>query len=49
MHKRAFQALKCMFLHVSGFPPLQFDKKKQFYRVIGFFKSKYGGGRLRHA
>ena len=46
MHKRAFQALKRTFMHVSGSSPTAyFDLKKQFYKVIGFFKSKYGGGR----
>ena len=28
MHKRAFQALKRMFMHVSGLPPPYFDLKK---------------------
>ena len=35
MHKRAFQGLKRMFMHVSGLPPPYFDNKnilyKQFY------------------
>ena len=27
MHKRAFQALKRTFMHVSGLPPPYFDNK----------------------
>ena len=44
MHKRAFQALKRTFLHVSCFRPPYFDLKKPIDKVIGFL-SKYGGGR----
>ena len=44
MHKRAFQALKRTFMHVSGLPPPYFDlKKTNFFNW--FFESKYGGGR----
>ena len=39
MHKRAFQALKQTFMHVSGLPPSFFDKKP-IYKLIGFFKIK---------
>ena len=46
MHKRAFQALKQTFMHVSGLPPSFFDEKKTIYKIIGFLKSKYGRGRL---
>ena len=49
MHKRAFQALKCTFLHVSGLLPLQFDKKTQFYKVIGFLNQNMVEEDLRHA
>ena len=45
MHKRAFQALKRTFMHVSDLPPTYFDLKKTIYNVFGFFKSKLGGVR----
>ena len=46
MHKRAFQALKRTFLHISGLPPPLFIRQKTIYQVIVFFlKSKYGDGR----
>ena len=35
MHKRAFQAPKRMFMHVSGPRPPYFDNKL-IYKVIGF-------------
>ena len=35
MHKRAFQGLKRMFMHVSGPRPPYFDNKTNF-EVIGF-------------
>ena len=44
MHKRAFQALKRTFMHVSGLPTPFFDLKKKIYKVIGFL-SNYGVGR----
>ena len=44
MHKRAFQALKRTFMHVSDLPPSYFDFKKLIiYKLV--FLSKYGGGR----
>ena len=43
MHKRAFQALKRTFMHVSGLPPPYFDNKNQIlYELV--LLSKYGGG-----
>ena len=36
MHKRAFQALKRTFIHVSGLSPPFCDKKKPIYKVIVF-------------
>ena len=45
MHKRAFQALKRTFIHVSGLPPTYFDFKKTIDKVHGFFKSKLVGVR----
>ena len=46
MQKRAFQALKRTFLHVSGLPPPFLDKKN--YKVIGFYKTMVWED-LRHA
>ena len=43
MHKRAFQALKRTFMHVSGLRSTFFDKKTNY--LIIFFSSKYGEGR----
>ena len=43
MHKRAFQALKRTFMHVSGLPPPYFDKKLIYKFLV--LLSKYGGGR----
>ena len=31
MHKRAFQALKRTFIHVSGLPPPYFDNKTKYF------------------
>ena len=46
MYKRAFQALKRMFMHVSGLPPSYFDKKKkQFFYKLFFFLIKILWGR----
>ena len=43
MHKRAFQALKRTFMHVSGLPPPYFDNKTNIlYKLV--LLSKYGGG-----
>ena len=43
MHKRAFQALKRTFMHVSGLPPPNFDNKNQkLYKLV--LLSKYGMG-----
>ena len=37
MHKRAFQALKRMFLHFSVLPPPHFDKKtKEFIKSFHY-------------
>ena len=30
MHKRAFEALKRTFMHVSGLPPPYFDNKTKY-------------------
>ena len=43
MHKRAFQALKRTFMHVSGFPPPYFDNKTKYFLNLVLL-SKYGGG-----
>ena len=45
MHKRAFQALKRTFMHVSGLLPPYFDLKKTNLFIIWFFLLKDGGGR----
>ena len=48
MHKRAFQALKRTFMHVSGLPPPYFDNKtcvsgpEILYKL--FQDYQYGGG-----
>ena len=49
MHKRAFQGLKCTFMHVSGLLPPYFDLKKLIYQVFVFFYRKMVGEDLRHA
>ena len=36
MHKRAFQALKRTFMHVSGLLPPYFDLKKLIYNIFSF-------------
>ena len=33
MHKRAFQGLKRMFMHVSGLPPPYFDNKMKYFLI----------------
>ena len=35
-------------MHVSGFSPPYFDKKKPFYKVIGYLKQNMVGEDLRH-
>ena len=48
MNKHAFQALKRIFMHVSGLNSQNFDLKNQLhYKLV--FLSKYGGEDLRHA
>ena len=42
MQKRAFHALKRVFMHVSGLPLPHFDFKKIIYRRIGFLSKFYG-------
>ena len=43
MHKRAFQALKRTFMHVSGLPHHILIIKLIYYNLV--LLSKYGGGR----
>ena len=43
MNKRAFQALDCTFIYVSGLPSPCFGLKN--YQVFRFFFSKFIGGR----
>ena len=38
MHKRAFQALKRTFMHVSGLPPPYFDLKNNLDVIWYFIK-----------
>ena len=45
MHKRAFQAPKRTFMHVSGLPPPYFDNKTNLFNKYLVLLSKYGGGR----
>ena len=47
MHKRAFQGLKRMFMHVSGLPPPYFDENLIY--IVFVFLSKFGGEDVRHA
>ena len=49
MHKRAFQALKYTFMHVSGLPHHILMKKKTIYKVLDFFNQNKEGDDLRHA
>ena len=44
MHKRAFQAMKRTFMHVSGFLPAHFDNKTKNF-INYFLLSKYAAGR----
>ena len=48
MHKRAFQALKRTFMHVSGFPPEYFDNKTKNF-INWFYYQNMLGEDLRHA
>ena len=48
MHKRAFQALKRTFMHVSSLPQPYFDKKNQLINKLVFYQ-KMMGEDLRHA
>ena len=47
MHKRAFQALKRTFMHVSGLPHHILIIKLNIYKLV--LLSKYGGEDLKHA
>ena len=49
MLKRAFQALKRTFMHVSSLPQPYFDLKKTINLKIGFFYQKMIDEDLRHA
>ena len=49
MHKRAFQALKRTFLHVSGLLPAYFGLKNQFIKELVFLSQNLKGEDLRHA
>ena len=44
MYRRAFQALKRKFIHVSDLPTPYFVKIKTIFKAIGFL-SNYGVGR----
>ena len=46
MHKHAFQAMKRMFMQVSGFSSPYFETKNKY---IFFFESEYGDKDWRHA
>ena len=48
MHKCAFRGLKRTFIHVSGLPPPDFDKKNQLLIKLVLL-SKYDGKDLRLA
>ena len=48
MHKRAFQALKRIFIHVSFLTPPYFDKRHLLYKMIFSYKNMVGED-LRHA
>ena len=48
MHKRAFQALKRTFMHVSGIPPPYFDNKTKYF-VNKFYYQTMVGEDLKHA
>ena len=42
MHKRAFQALKRTFMHVSGLPLPYFDKKTNLIKYLVFYQNMVG-------
>ena len=48
MQKRAFQALKRKFMHVSGLPPPDFDSKTNLYSIWFNYQNMVGED-LRHA
>ena len=48
MHKRAFQALKRTFMHVSGLPPPYFDIKTKNF-INWFYHQNMVGEDLKHA
>ena len=48
MHKRALQALKRTFMHVSGLPPHYFDNKTKYY-INWFYYQNMVGEELKHA
>ena len=48
MHKRAFQALKCTFMHVSGLPLQYFDNKTKYF-ISYFYYQNMVGEDLKHA
>ena len=48
MHKRAFQALKRTFMHVSGLPPPYFDNKTNLYSFWFHYQNMVGED-LQHA
>ena len=48
MHKRAIQALKGTFMHVSGLSPPYFDIKTNFF-ISRFLNQNMVGEDLRHA
>ena len=49
MHKRAFQALKRMFMHFSGLPLPYFNKKTNYFIIIFYFNQNIMGEDLRLA
>ena len=49
MQKRAFQALKRTFMHVSGLLLPYFDEIKTIFKVFVFLNQNMMGEDLRHA
>ena len=47
MHKCAFQALKCTFMHNSGLPPPKFDLKSNYF-ISWFLNQNKVGEDLQH-
>ena len=39
MHKRAFQALKRTFMHVSGLSPPYFDNKIKYFLIYYYYQN----------